>query len=73
MKKLKKNIKNLVKLIAELKAILADDEKILEIIREELTEIKERFNDKRRTEIVAGGIEDIEDEDLIPEKILLLR
>ena len=37
MKKLKKNIKSLVKLIAELKAILADEEKILEIIREELT------------------------------------
>lgn len=55
-----------MKLIAELKAILADEEKVLEIIREELTEIKERFNDERRTEIVAGGIESIEDEDLIP-------
>ena len=39
-------------LIAELKAILADEEKVLEIIREELIEIKERFNDKRRTEII---------------------
>ena len=44
------------------------NEKILEIIREELTEIKERFSDKRRTEIIAGGIEDIEDEDLIPRR-----
>ena len=35
-----------MKLIAELKAILADEEKVLEIIREELTEVKERFNDK---------------------------
>ena len=69
---MKKNIRNLVKLIAELKAILADDEKILEIIREELTEIKERFNDKRRTEIVAGGIEDIEDEDLIPRENIVI-
>ena len=59
-------------LIAELKAILADNEKILEIIREELTEIKERFNDKRRTEIVAGGIEDIEDEDLIPRENIVI-
>ncbi|MDD9314522.1 DNA gyrase subunit A [Cytobacillus firmus] len=63
---------NLVALIAELKAILADEEKVLEIIREELTEIKERFNDKRRTEIVAGGIENIEDEDLIPRENIVL-
>ncbi|MFE8697635.1 DNA gyrase subunit A [Cytobacillus sp. FJAT-53684] len=63
---------NLVKLIGELKAILADEEKILEIIREELTEIKERFNDKRRTEIVAGGIEQIEDEDLIPRENIVI-
>ena len=66
--KIEDEYQELVKLIAELKAILADDEKILEIIREELTEIKERFSDERRTEIVAGGIEDIEDEDLIPRR-----
>ena len=57
-------------IITELKAILADEEKILEIIREELTEVKERFNDKRRTEITDGAPGDIMDEDLIPvEKI----
>ncbi len=53
-------------LIANLKEILADSTKILEIIRRELIEIKERFNDTRRTEISAGGLEMIEDEDLIP-------
>ncbi|MBM7609511.1 DNA gyrase subunit A [Lysinibacillus composti] len=53
-------------LIAELKAILADEGKVLEIIRKEITEIKERYNDERRTEIIAGGLEMIEDEDLIP-------
>ena len=53
-------------LIAELKAILADEGKVLELIRKEITEIKERYNDKRRTEITAGGMEMIEDEDLIP-------
>ncbi|MER2108812.1 MAG: DNA gyrase subunit A [Solibacillus sp.] len=53
-------------LIAELKAILADDAKVIEIIRAELLEVKERYNDKRRTEITAGGLEMIEDEDLIP-------
>jgi DNA gyrase subunit A len=64
--KIEDEYQSLVKLIGELKAILADEEKVLEIIREELTEIKERFNDKRRTEIITSGIENIEDEDLIP-------
>ncbi len=53
-------------LIAELKAILADEAKIVEIIRTEILELKERFNDARRTEITSGGMEMIEDEDLIP-------
>ncbi|MCM3707408.1 DNA gyrase subunit A [Cytobacillus firmus] len=70
--KIEEEYANLLALIAELKAILADEEKVLEIIREELTEIKERFNDKRRTEIVAGGIENIEDEDLIPRENIVL-
>ncbi|UAL52335.1 MULTISPECIES: DNA gyrase subunit A [Metabacillus] len=64
--KIEEEYQGLVQLIAELKAILADEEKVLEIIREELEEIKDRFNDVRRTEIVSGGIEMIEDEDLIP-------
>ena len=55
-------------LIAELRAILADEEKLLQIIREELTELKERYADQRRTEITTGGAEMIEDEDLIPEE-----
>ena len=53
-------------LIAELKDILADETRIVDIIRTEILEIKERFNDKRRTEIISGGLEMIEDEDLIP-------
>jgi DNA gyrase subunit A len=70
--KIEDEYQSLMKLIAELKAILADEEKVLEIIREELTEIKERFNDKRRTEIVTGGIENIEDEDLIPRENIVI-
>ncbi|WP_404446703.1 DNA gyrase subunit A [Sutcliffiella horikoshii] len=64
--KIEEEYQGLMQLIAELKAILADEEKVLEIIREELIEVKERFNDTRRTEIMAGGFENIEDEDLIP-------
>lgn len=70
--KIEEEYQSLVKLIAELKEILADEEKVLEIIREELTEIKERFNDKRRTEIQTGGIENIEDEDLIPRENIVI-
>ncbi|WP_223702798.1 DNA gyrase subunit A [Sutcliffiella deserti] len=64
--KIEEEYKGLMELIGELKAILANEEKVLEIIREELTEVKERFNDTRRTEIMVGGLEAIEDEDLIP-------
>ncbi|KHD85009.1 DNA gyrase subunit A [Heyndrickxia ginsengihumi] len=64
--KIEEEYQGLVKLIAELKAILADEQKVLDIIREELLEIKDRFNDERRTEIIAGSIDQIEDEDLIP-------
>lgn len=70
--KIEDEYQGLVQLMAELNAILADEEKILEIIREELIEIKERFNDKRRTEIVTAGLENIEDEDLIPRENIVV-
>lgn len=64
--KIEEEYQNLMKLIEELKFILANDYRVVEIIREEITEIKDRYADKRRTEIVAGGAEVLEDEDLIP-------
>lgn len=70
--KIEQEYQDLIRLIAELKAILADEEKVLQIIRDELTEIKERFNDERRTEIVAGGVEEFEDEDLIPRENIVI-
>ncbi|HLR09776.1 MAG TPA: DNA gyrase subunit A [Sporosarcina sp.] len=66
--KIEEEYQELQVLIAELRAILADEEKLIQIIREELIEIKERFTDDRRTEITVGGAEMIEDEDLIPEE-----
>lgn len=66
--KIEEEYQNLVALINDLKAILADDERILEIIREELEEIKVKYADKRRTEILAGDLVSFEDEDLIPEE-----
>ncbi len=70
--KIEEEYQGLMQLIGELKAILADEEKVLEIIREELTEVKERFNDNRRTEIMVGGFENIEDEDLIPRQNVVI-
>lgn len=63
--KIEQEYAELLGLIARLKAILADEQKVLQIIRDELLEIKEKFNDHRRTEIVNGGLEAIDDEDLI--------
>ena len=64
--KIENEYQELQGLISRLKEILADEGKVIEIIRTELIEIKERYNDIRRTEIAAGGLEMIEDEDLIP-------
>ncbi|EUJ53044.1 DNA gyrase subunit A [Listeria fleischmannii] len=66
--KIEEEYQNLIALITDLKAILADEERILEIIREELEEIKLKYADKRRTEILTGDLVSIEDEDLIPEE-----
>jgi len=54
-------------LIAHLNAILADPQKVLQVIIDELNEIKERYGDERRTEIVASS-EDINIEDMIVEE-----
>lgn len=52
-------------LIADLKDILGNHDRILDIIKEELIEIKDKYNDERRSEIIEADI-DMEDEDLIP-------
>lgn len=64
--KIEEELKDLLALIEELKSILASDEKILNIIKEELIAIKEKYSDERRTHIDMTAIEYIEDESLIP-------
>ena len=61
----------LVKLIAELKDILANHHRILELIKNELLEVKDNYNDDRRTEIAEGDF-DMEDEDLIPVENIII-
>ena len=64
--KIESELSELEKLIEELTAILASDEKIMNIIKEELLEIKNRYGDERRTNIDMSAIDYIEDESLIP-------
>lgn len=69
--KLEAEYNELIQKIAEYKAILADEQLVLNIIHEELEEIKERFGDDRRTEITIGENE-ILDEDLIPREEVII-
>ena len=64
--KIESELEDLLKAIANYKAILASEEKVLEIIKNELLEIKQRFADERRTKIDMTAIDYIEDESLIP-------
>ncbi|WP_017725789.1 DNA gyrase subunit A [Halalkalibacterium ligniniphilum] len=69
--KIEGEYQELIARIAELKAILADQEKVLEIIREELLEIKEKYNDERRT-VLSASEDQFEDEDLIPRQNVVI-
>ena len=64
--KIESELEDLLKAIANYKAILASEEKVLEIIKNELLEIKQRFADERKTKIDMTAIDYIEDESLIP-------
>lgn len=70
--KIEEELENLINLIKELSSILNSPERILEIIKSELLEIKSKYADERRTFIDTDAIEYIEDEELIPvEKIVI--
>ncbi|WP_228711696.1 DNA gyrase subunit A [Arcobacter arenosus] len=69
--KLEAEYQELLALIAELEAILKSEEKLNEIIREELTEIREKYSDARRTEI-EDSYDEIDIEDLIPNEPMVV-
>lgn len=60
------------KFIKEIKELLANPKKMLKVISNELAEIKDKHQDERRTKIVKGGVKEINEEDLIPEKETML-
>ncbi|MGY3479647.1 DNA gyrase subunit A [Staphylococcus cohnii] len=70
--KIESEYNELIAYIEELKAILADEEKLLQLVRDELIDVRERFGDERKTEIQLGGLDNIEDEDLIPEEQIVI-
>ncbi|WP_289687150.1 DNA gyrase subunit A [Staphylococcus nepalensis] len=70
--KIESEYNELIAYIDELKAILADEEKLLQLVRDELIDVRERFGDERKTEIQLGGLDNIEDEDLIPEEQIVI-
>ena len=70
--KIEAEYKKLMDAIADYKDILAHDERIHQIIYDELMEIQRKFGDKRRTELQVGDITNIEDEDLIEEEDIIV-
>ena len=69
--KIENEYQELLKTIADLKDILANHDRVLKIIEDELTEVKNRFGDERRTEISEADFT-MEDEDLIPEEDVVI-
>ena len=61
-------LNELIKLIAKLEAILADEKEVLAIIKTELLEMKEKYGDERRTKIINHELGKFSDEELIPEE-----
>ncbi len=70
--KIQSEYDELLKLIADLADILAKPERVIAIIKEELDEVKRKFNDDRRTELMVGEVLSLEDEDLIEEEDILI-
>lgn len=70
--KIQSEYDDLIALIADLADILAKPERVAQIIKEELDELKRKYEDKRRTELMVGEVLTLEDEDLIEESDVLI-
>jgi DNA gyrase subunit A len=66
--KIEEELAALLKTISELEAILADEKKILKIVKDELLQLKKQFGDERRTRIVPHELDKMSDEDLVPDE-----
>lgn len=70
--KIQSEYDDLLALIADLADILAKPERVSQIIKDELAEVKRKFGDQRRTELMVGEVLSLEDEDLIEETDVLI-
>lgn len=70
--KIQSEYDDLIALIVDLADILAKPERVAQIIKEELDEVKRKYEDKRRTELMVGEVLTLEDEDLIEETDVLI-
>ncbi len=70
--KIEQEYLDLIKRISELQAILASETKVMNIIKEEMQEIRKRFGAERRTQIVAAEAKELDVEDLIAEEDVVL-
>ncbi|MFW7373583.1 DNA gyrase subunit A [Vagococcus fluvialis] len=70
--KIENEYQELLKLIADLKDILANHDRVLEIISTELDEIQRKYGDERRTELLVGEVLSLEDEDLIEKEDIVI-
>jgi DNA gyrase subunit A len=66
--KIEAELAALQKLIGELEAILADEQKILNIVKEELVELRDKYGDERRTRVIPQELGKLSDEDLVPDE-----
>lgn len=67
-KKIEDELAELLKIISELETILADEKKILKIIKTELLEMRKQFGDERRTTVIPQELGKLSDEDLVPDE-----
>jgi DNA gyrase subunit A len=66
--KIENELTELRKMIAELESILADEQKILNIVKDELLQLKKQYGDERRTRVVPSELDKMSDEDLVPDE-----
>jgi len=66
--KIENELAELRKLIAELESILADEQRILNIIKDEMLELKKQYGDERRTQVITQELNRLSDEDLVPDE-----
>jgi DNA gyrase subunit A len=67
-KKIEDELKEKLALIKELESILKSEKKILDIVKNELLRVKEKFGDERRTKVIKSGVGEFRQEDLIPDE-----